>query len=138
MTFFFSGEGHAPAVRDLVVVQDGLGARLDLKLARPRSLRVGLGGRSKAPVRLVLILHGWWHSVVEASQSGGAGAGRIPRPGPFRRGLIAEAGPGADSPWEVVGDYDLERSGEVTMGDPRGPVDPEGRAILPEMTGLEP
>ena len=41
-TFFYSAPGRelAPAIKDLVVVQDGLGAQLDVTLARPAALRV--------------------------------------------------------------------------------------------------
>ena len=46
-TLFYSapaGRDLAPAVKDLVVVQDGLGAQLDVTLAKPATLTVRLRG----------------------------------------------------------------------------------------------
>ena len=44
-TFFYSAPGRdlAPAIKDLIVVQDGLGAQLDVTLKRPTALRIQLG-----------------------------------------------------------------------------------------------
>jgi hypothetical protein len=56
-SFFYSAPGRelAPAVKDLVVVQDGLGARLDVKLERPATLRVRLEKACGKETTLTLI-----------------------------------------------------------------------------------
>ena len=62
-TFFYSAPGRdlAPAIKDLIVVQDGLGAQLNVTLARPNVLRVELGWSFVMPVvRVHLIPHRWW------------------------------------------------------------------------------
>jgi hypothetical protein len=86
-TFFYSAPGRdlAPAIKDVVVVQDGLGAQLDVTLARPAVLRVKLEparmpslamrgadrlirdrARQPFPRRLHLIPQRWWPSLPTA------------------------------------------------------------------------
>ncbi len=86
-TFFYSAPGRdlAPAIKDLVVVQDGLGAQLDVTLARPAVLHVKLvparmpslvmrgadrvirdRARQPSPRRLYLVPHRWWPTLPTA------------------------------------------------------------------------
>jgi Carboxypeptidase regulatory-like domain len=76
-TFFYSSSGTdlAPAVRDLVVVQDGLGANLDVALEPPAALRVKFApvpvrsvifstpGKSRKPSRHCRPGSSWFHTV---------------------------------------------------------------------------
>ena len=62
-TFFYSAPGRdlSPTTKDLIVVQDGLGAQLNVTLARPAVLRVQLGWSSVVPTtRFHLVPHRWW------------------------------------------------------------------------------
>ena len=137
-TFFYSAPGRdlSPAIKDLIVVQDGLGARLDVTLGPPATLRVKLASPAEAARRLVLVPHRWWPSVIETSVAKGATSAEFRGlGGPFRRGLIVEAGPDGGSPWRLAGGYDLGLSSEAELPGPGGP---ELRAVLPEAAGLEP
>ncbi len=138
-TFFYSAPGRelAPAVKDLIVVQDGLGARLNVTLERPTVLRVRLGWSSVKPAtRLHLIPHRWWPEFVTVPAPRGAtsvefrGLG-----GPFRKGLIATSGLEGSSPIRVVGRDDLDRWENINLVW-RG--QPALRWDLPEAAGLEP
>jgi len=138
-TFFFSAPGRdlAPAVKDLIVVQDGLGALLNVTLARPAMLRARLGWSSVKPAtHFHLIPHRWWPEIVTVSVPRGAtsvefrGLG-----GPFRKGLIATSGPEESSPLRVIGRYDLDRWENITV---IRPGQPASRYDLPEAAGLEP
>lgn len=133
-TFFYSAPGRdlAPAVKDLVVVQDGLGAQLDVTLARPSALRVkvaagrapsllvkGAGrsiprsARGESPARLHLIPHRWWPDLITAAIAEGRDSVEFQGlGGPLRKGLIAASGADRHAPLWVVGRYDLDESGE--------------------------
>jgi Carboxypeptidase regulatory-like domain len=138
-TFFYSAPGRdlAPAIKDLIVVQDGLGAQLDVTLARPKVLRVRLGWSSIRPTpRFHLIPHRWWPDIITVPVARGAdsvefrGLG-----GPFRKGLIAVSAAGGLSPLRVIARYDLDRHENITL--PR-PGDRASRFDIPEAGGLEP
>ena len=138
-TFFYSAPGRdlAPAIKDLIVVQDGLGAQLDVTLARPKVLRVQLGWSSIKPTpRFHLIPHRWWPDIITVPVARGAdsvefrGLG-----GPFRKGLIAVSAAGESSPLRVIARYDLDRHENITL--PR-PGDRASRFDIPEAGGLEP
>ncbi len=138
-TFFYSAPGRdlAPAVKDLVVVQDGLGAQLNVTLRRPTVLRLRLGWSSVAPMtRFHLFPHRWWPEIVTVSVPRGAtsvefqGLG-----GPFRKGLIAVSGSEQSSPLRIVGRYDLDRSENFTLV---WPGQPASRYDVPEAGALEP
>jgi Carboxypeptidase regulatory-like domain len=125
-TLFYSAPGRdlAPAIKDLIVVQDGLGAQLNVTLARPKRLHVELGWSFVVPaVRFHLIPHRWWPEMVTVPVARGAtsvefrGLG-----GPFRKGLIAVSGPGVSSPLRVVGRYDLDRGGKIFIVRPGQPA----------------
>ncbi len=137
-TFFYSAPGRdlAPAIKDLIVVQDGLGARLDVTLARPAKLLVRLKTPAKTAMRLYLVPQRWWPSLETATVPPTWRATQFPRlGGPFRKGLIATAGPGDASPLKIIGRYDLDRSAEVALAGKEMPV---LRYELPEAAGLEP
>jgi hypothetical protein len=138
-TFFYSAPGRdlAPTIKDLIVVQDGLGAQLDVTLARPRVLRVQLGWSSIAPTpRFHLIPHRWWPEIVTVPVSRGAGSVEFRGlGGPLRKGLIAVSGSGESSPLRVIARYDLDRHENITL--PR-PGQRASRFDLPEAGGLEP
>jgi hypothetical protein len=137
-TFFYSASGRdlAPAIKDLVVVQDGLGAQLDVALSRPKVLRVELGWSFIVPVsRFYLIPHRWWPEMVTVPVARGASAVEFRGlGGPFRKGLIAVSGSGNESPLRVIARYDLDRSEKITL--PR-PGKAASRFDLPEAGGLE-
>ena len=90
--------------QDLIVVQDGLGAQLDVTLARPKELRVELGWSSIVPTaRFHLIPHRWWPEIVTVPVARGAGSVEFRGlGGPFRKGLIAVSGAGDSSPLRVI------------------------------------
>ena len=137
-TFFYSAPGRelAPAIKDLIVVQDGLGAQLDATLARPAKLLVRLKAPAKTAMRLYLVPQRWWPSLETATVPPTWRATEFRRlGGPFRKGLIATAGPGDASPLKIVGRYDLDRSAEVVLSGYEIPV---LRYELPEAAGLEP
>ncbi|MFI5454084.1 MAG: carboxypeptidase-like regulatory domain-containing protein [Isosphaerales bacterium] len=137
-TLFYSAPGRdlAPAVKDLVVVQDGLGAQLDVTLARFAKLTVRLKTPAKTPMRLYLIPQRWWPSLETASVPPASRSVEFRRVGgPFRKGLIATAGPDDASPLKIIGRYDLDRSAEVVLSGNEMPV---LRYDLPEAAGLEP
>ncbi len=157
-TFFYSAPGRelAPAIKDLVVVQDGLGAQLDVTLARPAVLRVkvtaarvpsllvkgaGRGTRRSArgerPARLHIIPQRWWPDLITAAIPEGRdsvefwGLG-----GPLRKGLIAASGADQHAPLWVVGRYDLDESTETVIS--RGAKGIASRFDLPEAAGIQP
>jgi hypothetical protein len=137
-TFFYSapGRGLAQAVKDLIVVQDGLGAQLDVTLVRPASLRVRLKAPVKAAMRLHLIPHRWWPALPAAVvPQGERSVAFSDLGGPFRKGLIAASGPAESSPPRIVGRYDLDRSDEVTLDADSAAA---SRLDLPEAACLEP
>jgi hypothetical protein len=138
-TFFYSAPGRdlAPAVKDLIVVQDGLGALLNVPLERPALLRVRLGWSSVKPAtRFHLIPHRWWPEVVTVQVPRGTSSVEFRGlGGPFRKGLIAASGPEESSPFRIVGRYDLDRWGNITLVW-TGP--PASRLDLPEAAALEP
>ncbi len=122
-------------MKDLVVAQDGLGAELDVTLARAASLRV----RPKAPVktamRLHLVPHRWWPTLPAAAlPQGEQSVAFSDLGGPFRKGLIVADGPAGSSALRLVGRYDLDISGEVTLAD--NPL-PASRLDIPEAACLE-
>jgi hypothetical protein len=137
-TFFYSAPGRelAPAIKDLIVVQDGLGAQLDVTLARPAKLLVRLKAPAKTAMRLYLVPQRWWPSLETATvpPTWRATEFRL-LGGPFRKGLIAAAGPDDASPLKIIGRYDLDRSAEVMLSGTDLPV---LRYELPEAAGLEP
>jgi hypothetical protein len=138
-TFFYSAPGRdlAPAIKDLIAVQDGLGAQLNVTLARPKRLHVELGWSFVVPAaRFHLIPHRWWPEMISVPVARGAnsvdfaGLG-----GPFRKGLIAVSGPGKPAALRVIARYDLERHENIVL--PR-PGQPASRFDLPEAAALEP
>ena len=135
-----------------MVVQDGLGAQLNVKLDRPAVLRVkieprrvrsvlfgGTGRNEKvkapAPTRLHLIPHRWWPALSTVAVPKGQspvefrGLG-----GPLRKGLIAASGPGGSERLRVVGRYDLDQSAEAVITGAETTVSPYD---LPEAAGIE-
>jgi hypothetical protein len=137
-TFFYSAPGRdlSPAVKDLVVVQDGLGAQLNVTLARPSKLLVRLKSAAHAATRLYLIPQRWWPSLETATVPPGWRTVEFSHVGgPFGKGLIATAGPEDASPLRIIGRYDLDRSAEVVLSGNEMPV---LRYDLPEVAGLEP
>ncbi len=157
-TFFYSAPGRelAPAIKDLVVVQDGLGAQLDVTLARPAALRVKITAgrvpsllvkgasrgalrsvRGEGQARLHIIPHRWWPDLITAVMPDGRdsvefrGLG-----GPLRKGLIAASGADERAPLWVVGRYDLDESSEIVIT--RGAKGIASRFDLPEAAGIEP
>ena len=138
-TFFYSAPGRdlAPAVKDLIIVQDGLGAQLDVTLERPATLLVRLGWTPTKPrVRFHLVPHRWWPSTIAAVMAPGAtsiefrGLG-----GPFRQGLIAVSDLDETSPLRVVDRYDLSRATTAALIRP-GPS--ASQLDLSEAAGFEP
>ena len=137
-TFFFAAAGQnlAPVVKDMIVVQDGLGALLDVTLEKSRSLTVRLGPAMKRPATLHLIPHRWVLAFPTAPVGPGdsavvfRGLG-----GPSRRALIAVSGPEPGSLLLCVGRYDLDRSGAVFVS---GKPAPTTRGDLPEALGVAP
>ncbi len=137
-TFFYSAPGRelAPAIKDLIVVQDGLGAQLDVTLARPAKLLVRLKAPATTAMRLYLVPQRWWPSLETATVPATWRATEFRHlGGPFRKGLIATAGPRDDSQLKIIGRYDLDRSAEVVISGNEMPV---FRYELPEAAGLEP
>ncbi len=138
-TFFYSAPGRelAPAIKDLIVVQDGLGARLNVTLERPAVLRVRLGWSSVKPAtHFHLVPYRWWPETITVPvPRGGASVEFRGLGGPFRKGLIAVTGSEDSSPLRVVGRFDLDRWENITL--PR-PGQPAMRYDLPEAAGLEP
>ncbi len=138
-TLFYSapaGRDLAPAVKDLVVVQDGLGAQLDVTLARPATLTVRLRGPVKEWTRVYLVPQRWWPGLESAKIPAGWRTAEFRRVGgPFRKGLIAATGWEESSPLRIVGRYDLARSAEVVLAGHEMPVT---RHDLPEAAGIEP
>ena len=133
-TFFFSAPGRdlAPAIREMVAVQDGMGAKLDVVLGRPESLRV-IGPGAGAAGRLALVPHRWWPEVAEPSPTPG-GAEFRGLGGPFRRGLIVDRGKADSEPWRILGAFDLDLSSTATLETPAPGTAP--RAVVPEAEGL--
>jgi hypothetical protein len=156
-TFFYSAPARdlAPVVRDLVVVEDGLGAQLDVRLIRPSVLRVKVtagrapsllikgaaraalrSARGAGATRLHVIPHRWWPDLITAAIP----AGREPVEfsglgGPLRKGLIAASGADQRAPLWVIGRYDLDESGETVVT--RGAPGAASRFDLPEAAGIE-
>ncbi len=137
-TFFYSAPGRdlSPAIKDLIVVQDGLGAQLDVTLARPAKLLVRLRVPAKTAMRLYLVPQRWWPTLETATVPPTWRASEFRRiGGPFRKGLIATAEPGDASLLKIIGRYDLDRSAEVVLSGNEMPV---LRYELPEAAGFEP
>ena len=138
-TFFYSapaGRDLAPAIKDLVVVQDGLGAQLDVTLAKPAKLLVRFRTPVREATRLYLIPQRWWPVLESATVPATWRAAEFRQlGGPFRKGLIAMAGPDASSPLRIIGRYDLDRSTEVDLSGQETPIT---RQDLPEAAGIEP
>ncbi|HZW35217.1 MAG TPA: carboxypeptidase-like regulatory domain-containing protein, partial [Isosphaeraceae bacterium] len=138
-TLFYSapaGRDLAPAVKDLVVVQDGLGAQLDVTLARPATLTVRFRGPVKEWTRVYLVPERWWPGLESAKIPAGWRTAEFRRVGgPFRKGLIAATGWDESSPLRIVGRYDLDQSAEVVLAGHEMPVT---RHDLPEAAGIEP
>ena len=106
-TFFYSTPGRdlSPAIKDMVVVQDGLGAQLNVTLARPATLRVKVKAprppslvrkgaerwyhrqaRESALTRLVLIPHRWWPTLPTADLRARRASECVPDTRPRRAG----------------------------------------------------
>jgi hypothetical protein len=124
----------APAVKELIVIQDGLGAQLDVAFERAQKLRVIVTPASEGLARLMLIPTRWWLTAPEAVRDAEGvwefqGLG-----GPLRRGLIA-TGSGDGEPLRIVGRYDLDASCEITIA---GDAPSACRRDLPEAAGLQP
>ena len=155
-TFFYSAPGPelAPVIKDLVVVQDGLGAQLNVTLERPAVLRVKIeaapvrtvlmsgAGRSPgpskppAPSRLHLIPQRWWPVLVTADVPQGQTSVKFQGlGGPLRKGLIAASGPDDSARLQVLGRYDLDESAEAVVTDAKTTV---SQYDLPEAAGIEP
>lgn len=139
-TFFYSapaGRDLAPAIKDLIVVQDGLGAQLDVTLGKPAKLTVRFPIPMKEATRLYLVPERWWPDLTSATvpatwrATGFPGLG-----GPFRRGLIAVGAADLSVPLKIIGRYDLDRSLEVDL--PGLSEKPVWRFDLPEAAGIEP
>ncbi|MBX9719018.1 MAG: carboxypeptidase-like regulatory domain-containing protein, partial [Microbacteriaceae bacterium] len=117
-TFCYSANEHglAPQTKDLIVVQDGLGARLDVTLEKPVALRVQLDSPAAESLRLHLIPHRWWPELITADAAAGEtmatfeGLG-----GPFRKGLVAASCVDPSTPWRIVGRFDLDASNEAKV-----------------------
>ena len=137
-TFFYSAPGRdlAPAIKDLIVVQDGVGARVDVKLGKPVTLVVRFASPVAVSTQLYLIPHRWWPSLEtatvparwRATEFRGVG-------GPFRKGLIATSGPSGSAPLRVIARYDLDVSAEVGL---RGSELRLTRLDLPEAVAFDP
>lgn len=140
-TFFYSAPAGrerdlAPAVKDLVVVQDGLGARLDVTLAKPARLLVRFRTPTETAMRLYLVPQRWWPGLETTTiPAAWRGAEFRHLGGPFRKGLIAREGRDASSPLRIIGRYDLDRSAEVELWGHELTVT---RLDLPESAGIEP
>jgi len=138
-TFFYSARGRdlAPAVRDLVVVQDGLGASLDVTLKKPSVLRVRLGWLPAGGVaRLHLVPHRWWPALPSVAVPNGATSVEFRSlGGPFERGLIVASRSDGSAALRVVGRYDLQRTTEVALVRPAAAA---SRLDMPEAAGFEP
>ncbi len=107
-----------------------------MTLARPASLRVRLKAPVKTAMRLHLVPHRWWPALPTAVvPQGEQSVAFSDLGGPFRKGLIVAAGPAGPSTLRIVGRYDLDASGEVTLAD--NPV-PASRLDIPEAACLEP
>ncbi len=132
-TFFYSAPGLGPAVKDLIVVQDGLGAVLDITLEQPRTLRVHPDAGFDPRSRLSLVPYRWWPELPAADIDPATGKAEFADlGGPFRQGLIvATSGSNA---WRVVGRYDLNDSEEAAIG----PSPPASILDLGEAARLEP
>ena len=141
-TFFYAAPGWAPVVKDLIVVQDGLGSVLDVTLDRPRTLRVHpiassiansqpfampyyqylettLRPRHVAATfawpRLRLIPHRWWPELPIAEIEVVSGAAKfVNLGGPLKKGLIVAEIEG--EAWRVVGRYNLDEATEAVIG----------------------
>ncbi len=136
-TFFFSAPGRelAPAIKDLIVVQDGLGAQLEVTLGRPAALRVRLETPAKAAMRVHLVPQRWWPTLMTAVvPQGGTSVEFSGLGGPFHKGLIAVSEPKDSSRLRVAGRYDLDRSAEVIIS---GAEEVASLLDLPEAAGLE-
>ena len=139
-TFFYSAPGRdlAPAIKDLIAVQDGLGAQLNVTLARPKRCTWSFGWSFVVPAARFpyLIPHRWWPEMMTVPVARGANSVEFPGlGGPFRKGLIAVSGPGKPAALRVIARYDLERHENIVL--PR-PGQPASRFDLPEAAGLEP
>ena len=132
-TFFYSTPGLASAIKDLIVVQDGLGAVLDVTLELPRTLRVHAIAGFDSRSRLRLVPHRWWPELPTVDTDPATGGAEFPDlGGPFRQGLIVAAS-GRDE-WRVVGRYDLDESEDAAIG----PSPPASVLDLGEAARLEP
>ena len=133
-SFFYSAPGAAPASKDLIVVQDGLGADLAVKLERPGVLRVGFDAPAKAPRVLTLVPHRWWPELPTAViAKGEKSASFSGLGGPLRRGLIVASQDETDTTWRVVGRFDLDVSNESKLS---RSAPPASIFDLPEAAGL--
>lgn len=123
-TFCYSADGRAPAVQELIVVQDGVGARLDVKLEAPRILSVEFVEPADAGVRLSLIPFRWWPEPISQDVASGDDAATFTGlGGPFQKGLIAVVTEGSVE-WRVVGRYDIDESAtaSISPGDDAEPT----------------
>ena len=135
-TFFYSAAGLSPAIKELVLVQDGLGRRLTSPSAEPGTLRVLPDRPVAARTRLHLVPHRWWPvSPTAVIESAGGPVEFTGLGGPLSKGLIAAATIEDTSPWRVVGRYDLDESSEVRLDVSTSPTSPPG---LPESVAFEP
>lgn len=117
-TFCYSTREHglASQTKDLIVVQDGLGARLDVILERAADLRVQLNFPAAESLRLHLIPYRWWPSLIAQNVASDETTATLDTlGGPFRKGLIMASGTDTASPWRVVGRYDVDTSSEATI-----------------------
>jgi hypothetical protein len=110
-----SAPGFAPAVRGPIIVQDGMGARVDMTLDPPETLRIRIERVGRGEMRRVyLVPYRWWpdlffHDVTDSDvEISGLG-------GPFRQGLVLLTSSEKSTDWKIIGSYDLDRSHDVTL-----------------------
>lgn len=135
-TIFYAASGHAPAIRNLISVQDGLGAVLDIELGSSLSLHVNCEGAVHARTMMRLVPQQWWFTLPAAViERGGKRTEFFGLGGPVRKGLIVASDPDESSPWKVVGRFDLDKSSEATVTQKAFPAT---RADIPESSGFAP
>jgi Carboxypeptidase regulatory-like domain len=141
-TICVSAPGFAPAVQSFVVVQDGTGARIDVTLDFPKTLRLQLNDVGDRPRRIHLVPYRWWPDLVSHDVRAGEARAEIPGlGGPFRKGLVLVSDLGNSARWKVSGAFDLDRSDGLTVSCARDALEltvaiPEAACIAPWRTGV--